>query len=224
MLARIRPHLTYSNVMVTLLAIVVLGGGAFAIGAAVDKRGQIRACYVKRGADRGALRLLLKGRCAGREKAITWNLRGVPGQQGPPGQPGKASGPAGGDLTGSFPDPVIAPGAVNSAKVLDGSLGAADLGIGSVGAGQLLGLTRREGTVVVPSGVPGGVWNHGTATASCLPGEQLIGGSAAWDNENAGDPMAIVEVDPNFATNSVTVKGATDVEAARTLRAIAICL
>lgn len=212
MLHRIRPHLTYSNVMVTLLAFVVLGGGGVAISAVINEQGEITGCYVKRGENRGDLRLLVKGKCSPKEKEIVWNQRGVPGEQGPPGT---ATGPAGGDLTGSYPNPAIAPNAVTGAKIADGAVGSADLG----------DFSRREGTAVVTGGTVGNnVWNHNSATASCNAGEQLIAGNAAWDNEASGDPMAIVEIVPDFGANSVTVKGATDVATDRTLRAIAICL
>ncbi len=199
MFARIRPHLSYSNVMVTLLAVIVLGGGAVAFGGVVDKQGRISACYVKQGKHKGAVRLLVSGRCTRTEKLVKWNQRGLPGATGTPGQPG-ARGETG------------PPGSPSQ------------LGGGSVGGSELKGFVRREGTAVVTGGVVGNdIWNHNTATASCLPGEKLVAGNAAWDDEAGGDPMAIVEIVPDFATNAVAVKGATDTAANRTLRAIAIC-
>lgn len=68
-----------------------------------------------------------------------------------------AIGPAGGDLSGSFPNPVIAPGAVTSAKIAsgavtssklapdsvfggaiaDGAIGAADISSGAVGSSEI---------------------------------------------------------------------------------------
>ncbi len=59
---------------------------------------------------------------------------GPPGPQGPPGAVG---GPAGGDLTGTYPNPLIGDGKVTTAKVADSTLTADDLGPSSVGNSEL---------------------------------------------------------------------------------------
>jgi hypothetical protein len=46
--------------------------------------------------------------------------------------PGFSGRPAGGDLTGAYPDPTIASGRVTSEKVADGAVSGPDLGAGSV--------------------------------------------------------------------------------------------
>jgi hypothetical protein len=69
-------------------------------------------------------------------------------------RPSLPSGPAGGDLTGSYPNPQITAGAVNSAKVADGSLTGLDIGkaagvtainFGSIAAGSCAGSAVNPG-------------------------------------------------------------------------------
>jgi hypothetical protein len=79
-----------------------------------------------------------------RVKALEDQLAALQGEQGGARPP---SGPAGGDLTGDYPNPAIAAGAVNSAKVAEGSLTGDDIDESSLGpvpdAVNLNGLQAR---------------------------------------------------------------------------------
>jgi hypothetical protein len=77
-----------------------------------------------------------RDRCVRGQTAIAWNKQGPVGQQGlagatgasgPPGPAGPSTGPAGGALAGTYPNPALASNAVTGAKVTDGSLTGADI-------------------------------------------------------------------------------------------------
>jgi hypothetical protein len=59
---------------------------------------------------------------AAKKKRGPRGFPGPQGPQGPPGPPGPATGVAGGDLTGNYPDPQIAAGAVGTSELGDFSI------------------------------------------------------------------------------------------------------
>lgn len=125
------------------------------------------------------------------------------------------NGPAGGDLTGTYPNPVIKPNAITSAKLAIESVGelqiaansvssqeisdyqvaAIDMGADSVGSFALKGLH----SAVTPNGKTISAGNTGTAKVSCGPGEMVIAGGFAWSDkeENSIVASAPSEANPN---------------------------
>jgi hypothetical protein len=121
-------------------------------GAVTTKKlrgGAVTAAKVRRGAIRSGK--LAAGAVTTRKLAEGVAVSGPRGEQGPQGEAGPPGpegqvgpeGPAGsdatidgvaagGDLTGSYPNPLIAPGSINTAKLADGAVSADKLGANTV--------------------------------------------------------------------------------------------
>jgi hypothetical protein len=115
---------------------------------------------------------------------------------------------------------------VKTADLQDEGVTKDDLGPGSVGASEIGdAIEARSASVSVPGGVnENGAYTVRSATASCEAGEELIGGSARWQNEQANEELFIQEINLNHGAESVTAAGGGDVDEDRTFMAVALCL
>jgi hypothetical protein len=147
---------------------------------------------------------------------------GLKGPAGPQGPPGPSTGPAGGGLTGTFPNPLIAANAiggaqikddaisdaeiqasavgnpelgndaVTSAKIQDFGVGADDLAGNSVGGGQL-----KAVTAVVGQGSPVSAGTPGDAHVDCPSQGVLLAGGYAWQDDEANSIIASAPSETN---------------------------
>jgi hypothetical protein len=157
MLMRLRPRLTYANVVSSIALFVVLGGGAYAtidrkIGTKDIKRNAVTTKKINKQAVRagkmapnsvragkifdGAVLTdkLADGAVTEGKLADGVAISGPQGETGPQGPPGPSTGPAGGDLTGSYPNPLIADGAVGTENIALGANGVAQAAVNVNGA------------------------------------------------------------------------------------------
>jgi len=131
MLGRVRDGLSYANVMATIAVFIALGGSSYA---AVNlKKNSVRATNIAKGAVTSPKIAKNAVTSAKVKDGSLLSQDFKPGQllagpKGDTGPSGPATGPAGGDLVGNYPNPSIGTAKVDASTLKDAAVTSAKLG------------------------------------------------------------------------------------------------
>jgi hypothetical protein len=180
---RIRRHLTYANVMVTILAFFVLGGGTALAAFVVSSNSQIGPGTVSgHKPPKGAHANVIPGSITTKDLAAGAVKGGKLGNGSVTNPKLANSSVSNAKLRiGAVGPAKLADNAVTGSKLADGAVGGSKIANGGVTSNKL-GLTSKSETTALDSSSPK------TMTAQCPVGTTVIGGSAIIDDGSAADP------------------------------------
>jgi len=161
-------------------------------------------------------------------RALTQRVALLEAKQGPRSLP--PTGPAGGDLTGNYPNPRLGPNTVGEGNLMPNSVGAAALQSDAVGPSSLQtesvgGRALKGQFAVFGSGVAIAAGSSDTASVTCPAGTQIVGGGPDWVNDTNGTAVLFSAPKIGDPDHTWLVKGRIDTGGtANTLFAEANCI